>query len=166
MQISLFDSLSRQISVGAISGYQKHVSPHKGFVCAHRVLYGTESCSQYIKRVVAQDGLKVAFVKSRERFQSCKQANHILKSQTENTEPTEEEETAQKPPISAPINSAFCNSNDMLNCADCADVSCNVAEIFSHTPDCGSLDCGAADCGSLDCSGADCGSLDCGSCGS
>ena len=114
MQISLFDSLSRQIGVSAISGYQKHVSPHKGFVCAHRVLYGGESCSQYIKRVVAEDGLKVAFVKSRERFQSCKQANHILKSQTENTEPTEEqeEETEQKPPISAPRNPSFINSHD------------------------------------------------------
>ncbi|WP_338027215.1 membrane protein insertion efficiency factor YidD [Trichormus azollae] len=44
------------MSVTAIAGYQIHISPHKGFQCAHRVLYGSESCSQYIKRVIAEEG--------------------------------------------------------------------------------------------------------------
>lgn len=61
MQHSLFDSLSRQISVAAISGYQKHISPYKGFACAYHLLYGGESCSNYLKRVVTKEGLKVAF---------------------------------------------------------------------------------------------------------
>ncbi|WP_375539788.1 membrane protein insertion efficiency factor YidD [Cylindrospermum sp. FACHB-282] len=83
MQISLFDSFTRQISTTAITGYQRHISPHKGFACAHRVLYGGESCSEYIKGAIAQDGLKRALIKSRERFLACKQANQILHSQTE-----------------------------------------------------------------------------------
>ncbi|GCL38531.1 hypothetical protein H6F47_13070 [Sphaerospermopsis sp. FACHB-1094] len=43
MQISLWDAVSRNISVSAISGYQKYLSPHKGFACAHRVLYGVDT---------------------------------------------------------------------------------------------------------------------------
>ncbi|AFY30901.1 membrane protein insertion efficiency factor YidD [Calothrix sp. PCC 7507] len=172
MQIPLFDSLSRQVGVAAITGYQKHISPHKGFVCAHRVLYGGESCSQYIKRVVAEDGLKAAFVKSRERFPACKQANQILRwekihsrrSQGDDLESIEEEEESDTLPRQ-PKKSSFI-SGDNTSCADCADVSCNCTEVLSIIPDCGSLDCGAADCGSLDCSGADCSSFDCGSCGS
>lgn len=147
MQIPLVDSLSRQVGVAAITGYQKHISPHKGFVCAHRVLYGGESCSQYIKRVVAQDGLKAAFVKSRERFQACKQANQILRS--------ENEESDNPAPKKAPF-----FSDDGTSCVNCADVSCGCAEFAATTPD-----CGAADCHTLDCSGVDCSILDCGGCG-
>lgn len=164
MQISDFDSFTRQISTAAITGYQKHISPHKGFVCAHRVLYGGESCSQYIKRAIAQDGLKIAFIKSRERFQACKQANQKMHSQIENPEPTEEEEEeAKQKPAKAAQRFSF-TGNDLSFCPDCADLSCSCAELVSMTPDCGALDFGAADCSAVDCSGADCGALDCGGC--
>ncbi|MBW4564057.1 MAG: membrane protein insertion efficiency factor YidD [Mojavia pulchra JT2-VF2] len=164
MQISLLDSFSRQVGVVAITGYQKHLSPHKGFVCAHRILYGGESCSQYIKRVITEDGFKALVVKSRERFQACKQANQILKSQAENLEPSEEEELDNELPKKLLNNHAKKSSllkggnSDSTYCVDCADASCNCAELVSMTPDCGSLDCSGADFGSLDCSGADCGS--------
>ncbi|MCW5312779.1 membrane protein insertion efficiency factor YidD [Nostoc sp. KVJ3] len=169
MQISLFDSFTRQISAAAITGYQKHISPHKGFACAHRILYGGESCSGYFKRVIAKEGLKVAFVNSRERFQACKQANQILhrryaSMQMENSEefPEEEAETQQRRQVSGKggQKSSFISSNN-TECFDCADLGCNCAEIVSMTPD-----CSAPDCSSLDCSGADCSFLDCGSCGS
>ncbi|MEH2234901.1 membrane protein insertion efficiency factor YidD [Nostoc sp.] len=175
MQISLFDSFTRQVSAAAITGYQKHISPHKGFACAHRILYGSESCSQYIKRVIAKEGLKAAFVNSHERFQACKQANQILRrhiaasyvcTQTENSEESTEEEADTQQPKQASGKVAQKSpfiSNDNTDCFDCADLGCNCASI---TPDCGSLDCGAADCSFLDCSGVDCSFLDCGSCGS
>ncbi|MBE8988668.1 membrane protein insertion efficiency factor YidD [Nostoc sp. LEGE 12450] len=179
MQISLFDSFTRQVSTVAITGYQKHISPHKGFACAHRILYGGESCSQYIKRVIANEGLKVAFVNSRERFQACKEANHILRKRAvafrhvsmsiENSEESTEEEaeTQQRKQASGKVGqtSSFINSNN-TECFDCADLGCNCAEILNMAPDCGAPDCGALDCSSLDCSGADCSFLDCGSCGS
>lgn len=165
MQISFLDSFTRQVSAAAITGYQKHISPHKGFACAHRILYSGESCSQYIKRVVAKEGLKAAFVNSRERFQACKQAKQILRSQTENSEESTEEEakTQQRQQASGKVaqKSSFISS-DNTNCCDCADLGCNCANLVSMTPDCGSLDY----CGSLDCSCADCSFLDCGSCGS
>ncbi|MBD2506614.1 membrane protein insertion efficiency factor YidD [Nostoc sp. C057] len=174
MQISLFDSFARQVSTAAITGYQKHISPHKGFACAHRILYGGESCSGYFKRVIAKEGLKVAFVNSRERFQACKEANHILRKRAvafryvsmsiENSEESTEEEaeTQQRKQASGKVGqtSSFINSNN-TECFDCADLGCNCAEILNIAPD-----CGAPDCSFLDCSGADCSFLDCGSCGS
>lgn len=163
MQIPLFDSLSRQVGVAVITGYQKHISPHKGFVCAHRVLYGGESCSQYIKRVVSQYGLKVAFVKSHERFQACKQANQILRAQADDLESNEEgEESNTLPP--PPKKSSFISGNN-TSCVDCADVGCNLAEVVSVIPDCGAANCHSLDCSGVDCGALDCSFLDCGGCG-
>ncbi|MBD2168318.1 membrane protein insertion efficiency factor YidD [Calothrix membranacea FACHB-236] len=173
MEISPLDLLGRKLSVVAITGYQKHISPRKGFVCAHRVLYGGESCSQYIKRVIAEDGFRVLPAKSRQRFQACKEANRILRSQAEESEPIEEgEEQEQKLPKAVPgrkIQPSSSTNNtcgDTTDCANFADVSCDCAELLSMTPDCSSVDCSAPDCSAADCSSLDCGFLDCGSCGS
>ncbi|TAF03323.1 MAG: membrane protein insertion efficiency factor YidD [Nostocales cyanobacterium] len=172
MHVSSWDSWARKASVFAITGYQKHLSPHKGFACAHRVLYGGESCSQYIKRVIAQEGLKAAVVKSRVRFQSCQQANLMLKSQAEELEPptqTDEEEQTKQSQSMIPKSSCQ-DSFDAVDLGmNCAEISCDCSELLNMTPECGSRDCGAidfsaADCSSLDCSGADCSFLDCGSC--
>ena len=73
------DATSRSLAVTAITGYQKFISPHKGFACAHRVLYGCESCSQYFKRVIAEEGIVTAIANAKERFQECRAANEILK---------------------------------------------------------------------------------------
>lgn len=176
MQISLLDSLSRKVGIVAIAGYQKHISPHKGFVCAHRVLYGGESCSAYIKRVIAQEGLIAAWEKSHTRFQACKQANLTLQtsrmkqrvSQIESSEPTEESET-EADQKSKRSQKNFSNS-DSSSCSDCTDIpDCSFlvdcASLDCSSADCSPPDCSHADCSSLDCGSADCGSLDCGSCG-
>ncbi len=76
---NIFNAASRGLAVTAISGYQKFISPHKGFSCAHRVLYGCESCSQYFKQVIAEEGIITAIARARERFQGCREANEILK---------------------------------------------------------------------------------------
>ncbi|WP_375478892.1 membrane protein insertion efficiency factor YidD [uncultured Nostoc sp.] len=155
----LIRSFTRQVSTAAITVYQKHIYPHKGFACAHTILYGGESCSQYIKQVVAKEELKAAFINSRERFQACKQANQILRMHNENSEESTEEEAdmqqSQQAPGKVTQKSSFISS-DNTDCFDCADLGCNCTEMVSMTPDCGSLDC----------SGADCNFLNCGSCGS
>ena len=76
---NIFNAASRGLAVTAISGYQKFISPHKGFSCAHRVLYGCESCSQYFKQVIAEEGIITAIANARGRFQECREANEILK---------------------------------------------------------------------------------------
>ena len=169
MEISLLDSIGRKAGIVAIAGYQKYLSPHKGFVCAHRVLYGGESCSQYIKRVIAEDGLKGLLSKSRRRFQACKQANRILRSQAEDSESSEDESESNlhspKKALSSNAERSSLSGGDSTHCVDCADIGCNAVECVNVTPDCSVLDCNAVDCGSLDCSSADCSFLDCGSCG-
>ncbi|QIR37844.1 membrane protein insertion efficiency factor YidD [Tolypothrix sp. PCC 7910] len=183
MEISPLDLLGRKLSVVAITGYQKHISPRKGFVCAHRVLYGGESCSQYIKRVIAEDGFAALPAKSHQRFQACKEANRILRSQAEESEPIPEgDEQEEKSPKALPGRKAQQSSStnntcgDTSDCGNITDASCDCAELLNmtpdcsppdcSTPDCSAADCNSLDCGSLDCSAADCGSLDCGSCGS
>ncbi len=160
MQISSFNSLTRQVGIAAITGYQKHISPHKGFACAHRVLHGGESCSQYFKRVIAQDGFRAALTQSRERFQACKQANYILRAQAEKPEP-QNPQSPQKNP-----------SSEKLGCNDYLDgIGCGMdcVEFMTTPPDCSAVDCSGADCASpdcsvLDCSDLDCSFLECGSC--
>ena len=152
MQISSFNSLTRQVGVSAITGYQKHISPHKGFACAHRVLYGGESCSQYFKQVIIQDGFRAALTQSRERFQACKQANYILHAQAEKPEP----QNPQSPQKNPGSNNLDCN--DYLTGIECGG---NCVEIMTTPPDCSAPDCSGADCASPDCSALDCSDLDC-----
>jgi putative component of membrane protein insertase Oxa1/YidC/SpoIIIJ protein YidD len=80
---NIVNRATRGLSVTAISGYQKFISPHKGFSCAHRVLYGCESCSQYFKQVIAEEGLLTAIANAKRRFQECREANEILKKRRE-----------------------------------------------------------------------------------
>ncbi|MCW5671190.1 MAG: membrane protein insertion efficiency factor YidD [Hydrogenophaga sp.] len=62
----------RDIAVSALEGYQRYLSPRKGFCCAHRVLTGGASCSQFAKRVIAHHGLWVGLKATVRRFQKCK----------------------------------------------------------------------------------------------
>jgi len=65
--------LSRSLAF-AIAGYQRHLSPYKGFCCAHRVRHGGVSCSEYVKQAVLAEGLWRALPDIRRRFAECKAA--------------------------------------------------------------------------------------------
>lgn len=176
MHTSLPDHWLRQTAATAIAGYQKHLSPRKGFSCAHRLLHGGESCSQYTKRVILEQGLLAAIPATRQRFQACKAANQVLQAQRQpphrnpNTPPVEPQ------PDRCSANSNDCSTLDGLDgCADCmigcADLDCSALDCgFADAANCDRLDgcgdCGSgADCSGLDCSGLDCSGADCGSCG-
>ena len=72
-----------RLAVAAINGYQRSISPHKGFRCAHRVLHGEESCSQYVKRIVDQEGLGRALQLAPARFTACRAASRVLRADAE-----------------------------------------------------------------------------------
>lgn len=80
MQTSTFNSVLTKLAIASISSYQKYLSPHKGFSCAHRLLYGDASCSQYFKYLIAEEGLHIAIKVSKGRFQACREASYILKA--------------------------------------------------------------------------------------
>src|SRR5688572_21138457 len=57
-----------------ITLYQRHLSPRKGFSCAHRVYHGGASCSEFARQVVLRVGVLPAVPQVLRRFNECKQA--------------------------------------------------------------------------------------------
>jgi len=61
-------------AVSLIELYQRFVSPHKGFRCAHAAYHGGCSCSQAVKQIVLADGLRKGLRQIRQRFRDCQAA--------------------------------------------------------------------------------------------
>ncbi|MCW6034731.1 membrane protein insertion efficiency factor YidD [Spirulina subsalsa FACHB-351] len=66
------------IALLSIRGYQRYLSPHKGFSCAYRSEHGGESCSEYVKKAIASHGLIAALPLIEQRFQDCEQAEVLM----------------------------------------------------------------------------------------
>jgi len=62
----------------AITQYQRHVSPRKGFRCAYRALRGRDSCSQFAKRAIERHGVAAGARLLRRRFDRCRWASYVL----------------------------------------------------------------------------------------
>ena len=71
---------AKPLAVLAIEGYQKHLSPYKGYGCAHRVLHGGLSCSEFGKQAIQAQGLVGGLVLLHGRFQACHQAALTIRS--------------------------------------------------------------------------------------
>ncbi|MDP1573050.1 MAG: membrane protein insertion efficiency factor YidD [Pseudomonadota bacterium] len=71
----------RYAIAGAIVTYQRHISPHKGFCCAHRALHGGWSCSEFGHRVILRYGVLRFFRLQFRRFRRCTHAFSALQSQ-------------------------------------------------------------------------------------
>lgn len=136
-RVNPLDLAVRQVAVAAIKGYQQYISPYKGFSCAHRVLYGGESCSGYVKHAIAAQGLLEALSSAGERFQACKAASLILRSQQSESEKKKRrlENYCQNPLDSCQCAECGCEACTQLSCESCITV-----------PDCSVLDCGSLDC--------------------
>ncbi|MGD1700865.1 membrane protein insertion efficiency factor YidD [Dapis sp. BLCC M229] len=148
-----------KIAVALISGYQQYISPRKGFSCAHRILYGDESCSHYIKRMFIEQDFSGAITAANQRFKACKEANQILKlgaiSNSENEEDFDlkdkENLVKNKPPklklkdnykrksnCSRVRKNIDCCSYEILECDDCfPELECGSCNL-DCSPDCGS----------------------------
>ena len=61
-----------------IRGYQRFLSPYKGFRCAHRVLHGGASCSEYVRIGLLEHGLLDTVRTLPQRAKECRQAAIIL----------------------------------------------------------------------------------------
>lgn len=152
-RINPFDWAIRQIAIASIKSYQRYISPHKGFSCAHRVLYGGESCSGYIKHTIAQNGLLEALKASQQRFEACRQASLILKSQQEETEFEQKKRQNSAPPDNrweVCCNGTECAFDGCDGCVDIPNLDCSPPHCdIPNCGDCGSgLDCGSCDCAS------------------
>lgn len=67
-------------ALALIRSYQRHLSPHKGFRCAHAAVHGGESCSAAVRRLVQEDGLRAGWGRITARFVACRAAHTALRS--------------------------------------------------------------------------------------
>lgn len=81
MTTNTFESFATQAAIASLNVYRTHLSPRKGFSCAHRLLHGEESCSDYVKRILTNQNLSTAMRMAPQRFQACKAAAQTLQSQ-------------------------------------------------------------------------------------
>ena len=63
--------IAAALALAAIRGYQRLISPYKGFSCALRVATGGDSCSAYGYAVIARFGLLRGFGLLQRRFELC-----------------------------------------------------------------------------------------------
>ncbi len=61
----------KSIALAAIRAYQRWISPHKGFQCAHRLHGGGSSCSTVGFRLIRRHGLWDGWPLLRERLRRC-----------------------------------------------------------------------------------------------
>lgn len=80
MRTTPLTSLPRRAADRAIAGYQRHLSPRKGFTCAHLVAHGGRSCSAAVRELVAARGLVRGAVPSVARLYACYQAASLLRT--------------------------------------------------------------------------------------
>ena len=59
------------MALAAIRGYQRHLSPRKGFSCAYRCATGRDGCSGYGYRVIERFGLTAGLALLRRRVRLC-----------------------------------------------------------------------------------------------
>ncbi len=69
-----------RVTLAGIRFYQRHLSRHKGFCCAHAALHGGESCSAAVARIVREDGLLGGRPRIARRFADCRAAYGALGS--------------------------------------------------------------------------------------
>lgn len=68
----------RKLFAYLISVYQKRLSPHKGFSCAHSGLHKGDSCSEYTKKKILEKGVFASLGAIRQRLDECREAAQII----------------------------------------------------------------------------------------
>lgn len=71
--------LLQKSALTGIALYQRWLSLHKRFRCAHAAFYGGMSCSAAIARIIEQDGISSLAIPA--RFAACRQASRHLSRQ-------------------------------------------------------------------------------------
>lgn len=60
--------------------YRRHLSPRKGFRCAHAALHGGPSCSHAVEAIVNERGVLGGRAAIRARFDACRAAAAALRA--------------------------------------------------------------------------------------
>jgi putative component of membrane protein insertase Oxa1/YidC/SpoIIIJ protein YidD len=140
------------LALAAIRGYQRWISPHKGFCCALRAITGGDSCSAYGYRAIARFGLRRGLGLLSRRLELC---GHVHRSAAPTTPALRPAPAVRNPwrhkeqgHCDVPCDSPGCDSPG----CDLPDLSCYHAHgnracafgDFLNVADCG---CDIGDCG-------------------
>jgi putative component of membrane protein insertase Oxa1/YidC/SpoIIIJ protein YidD len=78
MAFDVIDTLTRRLAVRLINRYRLTVSQRKQFACAHRILYGGDSCSQFGLALFQEVRWYTAVRRLAIRLQACSVAARVL----------------------------------------------------------------------------------------
>lgn len=115
-----------------IAGYQRYVSPYKGFCCAYRVHTGRASCSTLGRRVIRAHGLFGGLVLLSQRFRRCQSSALALQQAALSEAAGPEGQEAATPAVAGnepatkdqtPKKSA-CNVNNASCCVEVSACAC------------------------------------------
>lgn len=73
-------NIAQSASIGIIELYQRTLSPRKGFVCAHNVLFGKGGCSGFGKTAIAREGVFGGLHALARRFRECSAAARVVRA--------------------------------------------------------------------------------------
>lgn len=62
----------------AIRFYQRWLSPHKGFCCAHAAVHGGLTCSAAVAQIVHEHGVLGGRLHVKARFTACRAAYRLI----------------------------------------------------------------------------------------
>jgi putative component of membrane protein insertase Oxa1/YidC/SpoIIIJ protein YidD len=115
----------RRVVLAAIAGYQRHISPHKGFCCAYRAHTGHKSCSVLGFRAVRRFGVLTGLAILKRRTYLCGVAHRRFSK-----------------PRSRSLHSqqGFCDIGCDFPCDVPSLDSCSSLSDFASCCDCGSCD--------------------------
>jgi putative component of membrane protein insertase Oxa1/YidC/SpoIIIJ protein YidD len=146
----------------SIGQYQRHLSPRKGFICAHRKLHGGASCSGYLRELVTTEGFTQAIQPFQQRLVDCRVANDRLRmmaaAATEG-EPFDAPTETKEPDTPSGDNADFSSA---CECGGYALQGCDAIDVGAcELPHFGACDAGAVDLGGCDVGACDFGGCDC-----
>lgn len=78
--------LLNQLAIKAIRFYQQHISPRKGYCCAHNALHQNGSCSSWAISVIESQGALAMASEFGSRIAECAEANKELSEKKKENE--------------------------------------------------------------------------------
>lgn len=101
----------RTLAIAAIGGYQRFVSPHKGFCCAYRANTGHDSCSDFAIRALRRVGLLDGLRLTKRRLACCRQSFIAMQ-----LAPRRKETEAERSCLTSHQTEALCCGVEMIGC--------------------------------------------------
>ena len=135
------------VCLALINFYQRHLSPRKGYRCAHARLHGGAGCSGFARDAIEHRGLRAALPQVRARFGACKAAAQTLRAERRVDLDKREPHEKKKP--------------QELAKSDWSHGVCDALWIMPDGFCCAEAACEGAACADIGCAEAACGCLPC-----